>query len=314
MEAIFFKLNSRLGLYNPPHGYPDRNVGVEDAPDVILSEEYLKYYAKHSVYKFKFSLPEDIVETKADYLDRVYQETLAARDEVIRVLRLQMSQGPNNDEFAKTDTPTDQARVIFLGGDHSVGLVSTSAILELYNPADVLMLMLDSHTDLHQPETSPSGNFHGMWVRPILDKFSYKQIDALVPKKLPAENIIFIGNLDIELAERNFLNKNKIRVIKHEEFNSSQNLPQIIEELRLKLKSKKHLHITIDADGIDRKYAPGTGMPCEEGLLLEPVKQLLDSLVDFPSISMEVVEVNPKKDPDGRTVQLAQDLIWKPLS
>lgn len=71
----------------------------------------------------------------------------------------------------------------------------------------------------------------------------------------------------------------------------------------------EHIHFSIDVDGIDKKYAPGTGMPCIEGIEPMAINSFLNALPGVKTGSLDLVEVNPKKDRNGTTIALAQELI-----
>lgn len=294
----FFKFNSRLGLFNPPNGYADKNIGVEEAPGVILDDSYLSLLQSKSVSskisEFTFSLPESVTSDK--YLKTMYLESR----EAIKLTKdiLQSRHTSNNGE---------KRRSIFLGGDHSIGMIGTATILDLISPENIEMVMIDSHADIHQPSTSPSGNFHGMWVRPVLDKFEDMDIDSLFPDKLPAKQFTYIGHQDIEKEEREFIEKNNIRVIDHLTFNL--NPRKVARGIKERLNTKKHLHMTFDLDAIDKKFAPGTGMPCEDGVKDEPLYEFFSELSNLPSISIGIVEFNPRKDKDNKTLNLIRKVI-----
>jgi arginase len=288
MVNYFFSLQSRLGLLNPPLGQTDSNQGVEEGPSAILTASLLNNQPSAEVVELLFSEPEEV--DPADYLETVCVETSMVVSEITDKLQA----NPHG-------TP------VFLGGDHSVGLASAAAIFSQHSPADTLMLMFDSHSDLHQPETSPSGNFHGMWLRPVLSKFSYAGIDDLFPEKLPPMNLVLVGNLDAEQEERDFISKHGVKVFNQQQANSDAE--GITDYLKLLLEDKKHLHVSLDIDAIDKRFAPGTGMPCADGLEPEAIELILGALAEFPSKSLEIVELNPRKDIGDKTANLAQRFI-----
>lgn len=285
---IFFKLSSRLGLLHAPHGYSDKNIGVEQAPDAILTTEFLKSFSGAVVETLAYPAPEAV--GPGAYLETIARLGLEAKTKLIATMSAHPDKLP-----------------IFLGGDHSVALNSLSAVLGSYNSAKTLVIMVDSHTDLHQPDTSPTGNFHGMWLRAVVDKFNYLSIDNLIPEKLSTSNLVFIGNLDCEQAEIDFIHANNIKTISHKEINHN---PEAIASLVMAGRNDiEHIHFSIDVDGIDKEYAPGTGMPCKEGIIPRAINSFLKALPTGKTRSMDLVEVNPNKDMDKITVSLAQQLI-----
>ena len=71
-------------------------------------------------------------------------------------------------------------------------------------------LHIDSHGDINQVSGSPTGNFHGMYLRPLFDKFELSGVDELVPTKLQPSQLFIIGNLDLDPAEQEYLDENNV--------------------------------------------------------------------------------------------------------
>jgi arginase family enzyme len=65
--------------------------------------------------------------------------------------------------------------------------------------------MVDSHADINLRATSPTGNIHGMWLRPVVDHFDVVELDQLIEHKVPADQLFYIGNLDLDPAEKEFI-------------------------------------------------------------------------------------------------------------
>lgn len=298
-----FKLNSRLGLYVAPFGHTDRNVGVEDGPNVVLDRAFINSLKNSGIepdiHEFGFSAPENI--KKPDYFKVIHNESKDVIDQITAVL------SADDRGLDMRNGKPGKWRTVFLGGDHSIGLVSVASIFNLIHPDNVKMVMIDSHVDLHQPSTTPSGNFHGMWMRPIMDRFEDEAINSLFPEKLASSDLTYIGNLAIEKEEETFIERNYIQTISHKDFNS--NSRQFSEIINSQLQKKKHLHISLDVDGIDKRFAPATGMPCEEGIHIDSLLGFLSDLTDFPSISLDIVEFNPKKDVENLTLNLVRKLL-----
>lgn len=167
--------------------------------------------------------------------------------------------------------------------------------------------MIDSHADLHQPSTSPSGNFHGMWLRPVVDTFEKPVIDKLIPHKLPVKNLMYIGNLDLEPAETDFIADHKILTFSKPHL-SKPNFTKTLEQF---IQTKKHIHVSIDIDAFSHNHAPATGMMIKNGLSPQDVFLLLDLIKKHPSISVDLVEVNPTLSGSAQTIHLAQELLMK---
>lgn len=107
---------------------------------------------------------------------------------------------------------------VVLGGDHGVSLAHVAALLEINaEPEHTGIIMMDSHADLNLRSTSPTGNIHGMWMRPLVDRFDVPELDLLVEHKIPAHHLFYIGHLDLDPAEQDFFAEHKIHTLSVEE-------------------------------------------------------------------------------------------------
>lgn len=279
-----YKAQSRLGLIHAPYKHKSPNAGVEEGPDAILKN--YKFLGDSPVDTYIYSLPEKIQKKK--YFQVIACETL---------------------EFANLikETISHNETQVVLGGDHSVSLGSLIALFHRIHPKDVGYIQIDSHADLHNVSTSPSGNFHGMWMRPVVDVFDKMSINSLVPEKLSVSHMLYIGNLDLELEEKIFMDQHHImhiskKNIRDKSFNSKKIMTSFMND-------KKHIHISFDIDSFDQTLACATGMPCQDGLFWEDIEPLLSLLAKHPHISIDMVELNPKKIGSVRTIALARRVL-----
>lgn len=287
-DILFVKIKSRLGLIVPPNGETELNIGVEEGPDYILSEDFVGRFSQREEIVEQFTSPEDI--EVGNYFEILAREYGSLSAKITKKLTLDKT-------------------LVSIGGDHSVAFVSIASILRLYDPQTTGIVMIDSHGDLHQPSTSPTGNFHGMWLRPFMDKFEVPSIDKLIPEKVPPKNLIYIGNLDLEIEEQRFLSENSIQVF------DKTHLPQenTVNMLKGFVNDKKHIHLSIDVDAFDHSYAPATGMYIENGLTPSEAFEVLDILKQSHSVSVDLVELNPRLEGREQTVELAREIITRVL-
>ena len=283
-KFLFVKANSRLGLINPPKGEKDPNIGVEHGAEFILSNEFLQQFPNREEIIFEFSAPEKVSpESYFEVLAKEYQTLTSQIKE-------------------KLDT---SKTLLTVGGDHCVSLASIAAVLKKFSSPTTGFIMIDSHADIHQPSTSPSGNFHGMWLRPVVDIFEIPSINSLVPQKIPAENLLYIGNLDIEQEEQEFMESNNVN-----SFNQTQMQDVFFtQKIDRFIQTMEHIHLSIDIDAFTHTFAPATGMRIENGLAPDDVFPLLKKLKNAKSLSVDVVEVNPTMKGSDQTIQLAQKII-----
>ncbi len=285
-----FALNSRLGLYNFPNGTTDKNIGVENGPAAILQPEFLSKLDNFKVYNFTFIKPEEI--SQQLYLDTFYQQTLHAVD------------------FMASSIDSNDTQ-INLGGDHSISLSTIIMDIKRFG-TNIGFIQIDSHGDIHDVSTSPSGNFHGMYLKPVFSKFDFEPINQLFPEKCNPKNLIYIGNLDLEEAEVNFIKRYKIST--YDTYDLRGYKEKVSRELINFIKSYNHIHLGIDVDAFDQTIAPGTGIVAKKGLVKDdiwPILKLIKSTAQ--SLSIDLVELNPQKDIDNKTANLAQEILLELL-
>lgn len=280
----FFKIHSRFGLVNLPFKWSEMNYGVEQGSDAILTEKFLAEFSKFQISEFSFPIYEDIDKNN-------YKIILAEKSEECM-------------NFIQKNLKKEQLQVV-IGGDHSVTFPSFSAVLNRYDPKKVGYIQFDSQGDIHTLATSPSGNFHGMFVRAFVDTFDFEPIDVLVPHKLPFENLLFIGNLDLEVEEAEYFAQKKIRNITKEEMKDSS----AIKEIQQFVRKFEHLHITFDVDVFHKSLVMATGTPAPDGWMKKDIFSILSALKTHPSFSFDLVEVNPKKPYPEHTILLAQETL-----
>jgi arginase len=288
-QIVFVKAKSRLGLIHPPKGESNPDIGVENGSDSVLSQEFIQQFPHYEEITFEFTPPERVsLENYYQVLATEYQNFAAQIKEKLNTSKL----------------------LVTVGGDHSIALGSIAAILHIFNPATTGVIMIDSHGDIHQPSTSPSGNFHGMWLRPIIDTFEVEKIDNLIPQKLPPQNLFYIGNLDIEKEEREFMIEHQIDTFAQTQIGNLK----FFEYLKNFIKTREHIHISFDIDVFNHSFAPATGMMIEHGLTPNDIFPILGVLKKAQSLSIDVVEVNPTLEGHEKTIQLAQKILTQLFS
>mgnify|MGYP001612979858 CR=1 FL=1 len=284
----FYNLRSRLGMINLPHRMDEFNTGVEEGGDAILSEEFLAKFRDVKLDSFTFPAPEDIERKK--YFDAIVEHS-------------------NKAMMLMEDTLQDDEFQVVIGGDHSVAFCSLAVLLRRLHSHSIGYILIDSHPDINSIATSPTGNFHGMWMRPFIDTFENEEINQLIPHKLNPENILYIGNLDLDPEEAQVIEQKKIKTVSVEDLRLGS--VQTLEAIQKFMDRCDHVHLDIDIDGFDRSIAPATGIPAKEGLLKKDIVPVLEMFAQKESRSLDLVEVNPQKDKAEKTVKLAQELILK---
>ncbi len=283
----FFKAKSRLGLKNAPQGSVDLNTGVEDAPEAILTDEFLSNFGNYTISEYVFPKPEEIA---ASSYFNVLAQTLEDFCALI------------GDKLKVNETQ------VVIGGDDSVTFSSLLAVLERVKyPKNLGYLRFDSHGDMNLLKSSPTKNFHGMYHRPLLSDFDIPQIKKIARTKLIPQNLLFIGNLNLDPEEGRFFRKIGIRNINKERLKGQKK--KVFREIKKFILSYPFLHVSFDIDALDFKVAPATGIPAQNGLTLNEVLPLLEMVSTHPNCSFDLVEVNPKKMGAQKTIRVARKIL-----
>lgn len=198
---------------------------------------------------------------------------------------------------------------LVLGGDHSIAIGTLAGISKYFKKLGVIWF--DAHGDLNTPETSPSGNIHGMplAVSLGLGETTLTQIGGYCPKIQP-ENIVIIGARSLDEGEKRLIKEKGIKVYTMHEIDRL-GIPKVIEETIAYFKNRSDgVHLSLDLDGLDPLYAPGVGTPVEGGLNYRESHFAMEMLFESGMItSAEFVEVNPILDERNKTGVLAVGLM-----
>lgn len=285
-----FCMSSRLGLLHTPQRQTTLNTGVEDGPQAILSEEFTAELGL-VLKEFQYSSPDEVA--AEEYYDIFAREANEAKQLFHNTLAGTSGNSPVS---------------VAIGGDHSVSLAHIAALLEtVAEPEHTGIVMMDSHADINLFSSSPTGNIHGMWLRPLVDHFDIGTINALVERKIPAKQLLYIGNLDLDSAERTFIDERGIHVISVQQLRDN---PDEVQQFFSKWSAQfAHLHFSVDIDAFDHTIAPATGIPCPDGLLFADAVPILNTVKSLRKWSLDLVEVNPRKDGAAQTVAVAQQLL-----
>ncbi|HEX6466421.1 MAG TPA: arginase [Terriglobales bacterium] len=202
---------------------------------------------------------------------------------------------------------------LVIGGDHSVaaGTVSGVAAFHRREGHKIGLIWIDAHSDINTPETSPSGNVHGMPLAAILGlgPSELANIFDFSPKVAP-ENCVIIGVRDIDGTERENIRRAGITEVYTMRDIDERGMRSIMEEaLRTAGRGTAGYHVSLDMDWIDPEDAPGVGTPVRGGATYREAHLAMEIIADHGRMSsFEIVEVNPVIDEHNRTADLAVEL------
>jgi len=201
---------------------------------------------------------------------------------------------------------------LVLGGDHSVAVGTVSGVSEFLRRQNqkLGLIWIDAHTDINTPESSPSGNVHGMPLAAImgLGPPELANIFGFSPKVAP-ENCVLVGVRDIDAAEKENVRKAGIEVYTMRDIDERGMRTVMEEALRAAGRGTAGYHVSLDMDWVDPEDAPGVGTPVRGGATYREAHLAMEIIADHGRLtSFEIVEVNPVIDERNQTANLAVEL------
>ncbi|MGD0967989.1 MAG: arginase [Candidatus Aquilonibacter sp.] len=189
---------------------------------------------------------------------------------------------------------------IVLGGDHSIAMGTLEGLTRARS-APPGLVWIDAHSDINSPQSSPSGNVHGMplWF-------------ALRNGFAKPETTVQIGLRDVDEIEKKQLRESGVRAFSMTDVDKL-GMTRVMEEA-LTIVGGRPIHVSFDMDGIDPSEAPGTGTPVKGGLSFREAHLAMEMLYESGHLlSIEMVEINPILDTRNQTAALAVGLICSAL-
>jgi arginase len=165
------------------------------------------------------------------------------------------------------------------------------------------LVWIDAHADINSPQSSATGNVHGMPLWFALEK-GYAQ----------AERTVQIGLRDVDPGEKRMLRELGVKAFTMSDIDK-HGMMRVMEETRALVGAGgRSIHVSFDMDGIDPSEAPGTGTPVRGGLSFREAHLIMEMLHESGQLgSIEMVEINPILDQRNQTAILAVDLICSAL-
>ena len=201
---------------------------------------------------------------------------------------------------------------LVLGGDHSVALGTLGGLASVHGPGGVLWI--DAHSDINTPETSPSGNVHGMALAAALglagEGFGSEHwpLPAVDPGR-----VALIGVRQLDDGERRLLRETGVRVFSMSEVDRI-GIERAVRESLDRTSGPGFVHVSLDMDVLDPDVAPGVGTPVRGGLTYREAHLALELVAESQLAgSLEVVEVNPILDRENTTALTAVELVASAL-
>jgi arginase len=258
-------LNQKISLLGICSGLGQKQTGLENSADVLRQHGLVEILSRNAT---------EIID-----LDNLKPEDNEDRSgwDLIKRIRETANQSLKNGNLLFT-----------MGGDHSISIGTVQATLQTYPNARVIWV--DAHGDMNTPQTSLTGNLHGMPLAALLGLFKTPISGPI----LSAEKLLIVGVRDLDTAEQMFFEDLNINFISAKEILLSPILALQKMDSWLKTDADCPIHLSFDVDALDPSVAPATGLRVPLGLSVEFAKKLVNKIsMTEKIVSIDLVEFNP---------------------
>ena len=202
---------------------------------------------------------------------------------------------------------------VVLGGDHSIAIGTVSGVSEFFRERDqkVGLIWVDAHGDMNTPETSPTGNIHGMPLATLCGMGHPRLVEmgGFAPK-VDRKNVCLIGIRDIDEIERQNIRQSGIHAYTMRDVDERGMRAIMQEAIGFASDGTAGFHVSFDLDGMDPRDVPGTGTPVKGGISWREANLLMEMVSDTGRMtSLEVTELNPILDVKNQSGEVAVDVI-----
>lgn len=286
-------------LVGVPMDLGQRRRGVDMGPYVVrYAELYARLsalgYAVHDIGNVRVAVPEMTQEAPRLH-DQPSARHLPAIVESLREVYEVSRDAASRGEIG-----------VFLGGDHSisVGTISGQARGDRLG-----VVWVDAHADYNTPDTSPSGNVHGMPLAALVGDGPPELVDFGHPgPKLDPALVALVGLRDVDVEERRRLQAGRLNIFTMRDIDE-RGMAAVAHSLIERLADADRIHVSLDLDSLDPDIAPGVGTPVPGGLTYREAHLLMEILCDTGRVtSLDLVEINPILDRGNDTARLAVEL------
>ncbi len=206
---------------------------------------------------------------------------------------------------------------LVLGGDHSIAAGTVSGVSQALHAREQRagVIWIDAHADMNTPESSPSGNVHGMPLACCIGRGPREltEIFGYAPK-IEGKNVVLVGIRDVDIRERQMVRESGVTAFTMRDIDE-RGLRNVMEQaISIANNGTAGFHLSLDMDAVDPDEAPGVGTPVRGGMTYREAHLAMETICDCHGmLSMEVVEVNPVLDEANRTALLAVELVMSAM-
>lgn len=295
----------RVGVIGVPCGFGASVAGVDLGPAAMRVARLTKRIAQlgyevRDMGDLRTQCPESPVPTheKLKYLPEVAAACQQLSLDVLDILR-------------KGELP------VVLGGDHSIAIGSVAGVASFYRERqqEIGLIWFDAHADMNTPETSPSGNIHGMPLAVLLG-YGAPELTSIAgfSPKLNPRFCAHIGARDVDAGERELIRRLGMRFFTMREIDERGMSACMDEAIAIAARAPAGYHVTLDVDALDPGDAPGSGTLVRGGLTYREAHLGMEKIAEAGGmLSLEIVEINTALDINNRTAELGVELVLSAL-
>ncbi|MDQ3940142.1 MAG: arginase [Actinomycetota bacterium] len=200
---------------------------------------------------------------------------------------------------------------LVLGGDHSIAMGTLAGLHSVYGVGGVLWV--DAHGDMNRPETSPTGNVHGMPLAAALGRCGFTLDGFDGPPWVDPKHVALVGVRSLDPGEKELVRELDLSVFTIADIDR-RGVPDVMDDALSVVKGAAFVHLSLDVDVFDPEIAPGVGTPLRGGLSYREGHLAMEIVADADLLtSLEIVEVNPILDHADATGALAVDIAASAL-
>ncbi len=206
---------------------------------------------------------------------------------------------------------------VVLGGDHSIAVGVVSGVSGAYRTRQkrIGYVWLDAHGDMNTPESSPSGNVHGMPLASVMGYGAPELVELLGFKpKVEPRNVALVGVRDLDAKEKRLVKESGAHVFTMRDIDERGMREVMSEALRVASDETDGIAVSLDMDFVDPTDAPGVGTPVRGGVTYREAHLAMEMICDSKAmVSLEIVEINPVIDEHNTTALLGVELVLSSL-
>jgi arginase len=206
---------------------------------------------------------------------------------------------------------------LVLGGDHSIAIGTCSGVSDFFRKQSkkIGCLWLDAHGDMNTPESSPSGNVHGMPLASLIGYGAPELVELLGYKpKVEPRNVAIVGVRELDAKERRLVKDSGVHALTMRDIDERGMREVMSEALRFATDDTEGIAVSVDMDLIDPSDAPGVGTPVRGGITYREAHLAMEMIADSEATaSLEVVEINPVIDLHNKTALLGVEMALSAL-